>query len=595
MKHSASQELPLYKNSFFINKLSSKFIISSVLSMVFLYAGSLIDTIIVGAYLSEAGLSAMSLVSPVYLIYYTVGATIGIGASLAAGRVLSEVSPIPYKQLFTAAAVLMSGAVVLMTLGGYLFLEPISIALSGGTVTEETQYVRDYLKYYIPGGGLNLLAYIPLYFLKVEGRPKVSSRLFSLSAIINVILSWLFMSPVCNMGIGGASLATTISMLVTAVLGFACLLIGHSSIGFVRGSLTMVNIRNIIVSGVPNGLSNLLESARILMINMLLISIGQAVLLPCYTVVRNVSDLMNAIMIGISSALLPLIGVFFSERDYDSEREVMRLSRRIGVLVMIPLTVLVCVFPGIFFRLFGVSDPMILAAGRIALPVIGIGLIAGYLNTMYTGYLTAIQREGFATLMVALRLIGVLAAFAFPMAKLWGAVGIWISLSAAEIGTCAVFCLIRLGIMRKNRTLDRFLLNRTGSVGDVSFSVKNDVGDITFASEQIAAFCENADIDRKLSMRVSLAIEEILTFLLSHCLQADQESFVDVRVCKITEGVMVRFRYVGVIFDPITFYRDNMENEEMQDELLGLQLITKAAQSTTFRQTLGANNLMILF
>ena len=277
--------------------------------MLSVYAGALINTIIVGAYLGEKGLSAMSLVSPVYLFYYTAGAVIGIGGSVAASHHIGKGDYAGYRRVFTCSLLFMLALAIIMTGGGLVFLDRIVLVL--GKESKNVDLVCEYLKYYILGGGFTLLAYIPLYFLKTDGRPHTSLILFLIFTVLNTALTWLLMSGVFNMGIGGAAAATAISMAVITLIGFLLLFDGKGETRLAAGSLTGVNIRDIFITGMPSGLTNLLEAIRILLINILLLQIGASLLLPAFTVVRNVLDLLNAVMLGISSALLPLIGVFF--------------------------------------------------------------------------------------------------------------------------------------------------------------------------------------------------------------------------------------------------------------------------------------------
>ncbi len=597
----------LSKNDFFIKNLSGKFIFSSVISVLFVYAGSLIDTLLVGLYMKELGLSAMSLVSPVYLIFYTVGATVGIGGSILAGRVLGKGDTLEYRRLFTCVTEILAVACVLMTVMGLVFLDPITKALCGDIADERVTLVKDYLRVYIPGGGATLLSYVPLYFLKTDGRPKTSSRLFTFSALTNVVLSWLFISPVFDMGIAGVGLATSISMILVSVLGFVCILRGNplskkkakpvTELRFTKRSFSFCRLRDIAVAGIPNGLTNLLNSARILLINMLLIAIGLPVFLSCFTVMRNVFDILNSVIIGISSAIIPMVSVFFGERDYDGTRSVIRLAEKIGIMVMCPLVVLVSVTPDLIFRLFGVTDPVLIAEGRWALPLACFGLVAAYLNALFIGHLTSVKHEWLATLLVALRLFGFLALLAVPLAFTVGAWGIWVSFSLSEILTLSVFLIVRAVLCKKNANLDRYLLDRSKEPErNVSFSVRNTSEDIAFATEQIAVFCEENDIDMRRTMRVSLALEEILAFLNAYCFeQENDKTYTDVRVCKLENEVLVRFRYVGKIYDLVSIYQENEDREDMAEALLGLKLISKTASVFYYRQTLGVNTLTVIF
>ncbi|GEM_PF-1502846 len=591
-----TESYSLERNDFFIQKVSRKFIVSSVISMVFLYAASLVDTLLVGIFLGEDGLAAMSLVSPVFLIYYTVGATIGIGANIVASRILGQGEMDKYRKVFSCTFILLAAFTVIMTVLSYAFIDKFVLLLSGKAADSSFELVKQYLLYYIPGGGLTLLAYVPLYFLKTEGKPQLSSRLFTLSAIINVILSALFLSPICNMGIGGASFATSISYFVIDVIGFYCLLHGSDELRFVKKSVDKPLVREIVVAGIPNGLNNLLESAQILLINMLLIEIGAASLLPCYTIVRNIMGVQHSVIVGISSALIPLIGVFYGEHDHENERAVMTRSTKTGVLIMAALIAVCCVLGKSLFMLFGVTSPVIISEGIWALPLASVGLILGYVNALYTSYLTAINREGFATWIVALRTFVLLAVFAVPLAFTVGSLGIWLSFTIAELATWLAYIIIRNVIRRKNSELDKFLLDTSiERDGDITFSVRNEVEDIVAASESCSNYCEEHEVDMRRCMRVSLAIEELLTFLIGNCFGAEQSKYIDVRVCKLNEEVMVRFRYVGKVFDPLTFYNDNSDNDDMSEELLGLKMIFKSASIVYFRQTLGTNNLMLMF
>ena len=48
----------LHHNNSFLHKVSIKYIVTSSLAMLAVYSGALIDTVIVGAFLGEEGLSA---------------------------------------------------------------------------------------------------------------------------------------------------------------------------------------------------------------------------------------------------------------------------------------------------------------------------------------------------------------------------------------------------------------------------------------------------------------------------------------------------------------------------------------------------------
>ena len=582
----------LQHNNSFLRGLSAKYILSSSLAMLAVYAGALIDTVLVGGFLGEEGLGAMSLVSPVYLLYYTVGAIIGIGGSVAASHYIGTGDYKGYQRMFTCSLMIMLAMAVLMTVGGLLFLDPIVSALNKDST--HSDFVRDYLYFYILGGGFTLLAYIPLYYLKTDGRPRSSSLLFILFTIMNVILTWLFMGAF-RMGVGGAALATVLSMATITVIGFIVLFDGKGETKLVSGCLKWTNFRSILITGLPSGLANLFEAIRILLINMLLMQLQLAYLLPAFTVVRNVLDLLNAIMIGISSALLPLISVFFTEHDHKSVRLVYKNVMRIGLTVSVIATLATMLFPVFISSLFGVTSAQVVSEIRFALPMACIGTWVAYRNVQLTGYYNTILRTGLSNLILFMRHLGYLIISTIVLSIFFGSAGIWLSFSICEILTFVTILGIIHRTRRKTKELDQFLLDtRLEQAVDITFSVKNNLEDIMFASNQITEFCEENEIPMKKAMKISLTIEEILSVIINKCMEKE-EAFIDIRIMKLNDDVYLRIRNAGQIFDPLLYYEQNKEDEAFADELLGLKIIIGACKKIDFRKTFGVNNLLIIF
>lgn len=573
----------------FLKELTGKYIISSTFGMLALFAGALIDTVVVGLFLKENGLSAMSLVSPVYLIYYTIGAVVGIGGSITAGICIGKGDYEKYRRIFTLSFTILSVLAVLSTIAGLVFLDFFTNILSGGNNTE---FVHDYLKYYFAGGGFTLISYIPLFFLKVDGRPRHSSMLYTGYAVLNTALTFLFMSPICDMGIKGASLATSISMATASITGIFILLHGGET-KFVRNFFSLDGLRKIVIDGIPGGFSNLLESLRIIIINSLLLSINVS-LLPAFTVVRNITNLLSAFTIGTASALLPINSVFFAEHNFVNVRLTFKYIMKIGIVVSLIASSLVMIFPGEVTTFFGITDMKIIADTRTALPLACAGIVISYVNIHFTNYFNAINHTALSNVILFLRMVLWLVLTALPLSYIMGGKGIWLSFTASEAFTLAS-CLIIITIIRKRKGLDRYFLNEENENPEITFSVKNNIDAIIEASVKITNFCESNNLDANKTMWVSLAIEEILQVIILKCIPADKESFIDIRIVKLDDKVLMRIRNSGMIFNPVLYYEENKLNAEMTEELLGLTMIIKSAENVDFRKTFGANNLTITF
>lgn len=587
-------ERELKQNNFFLKTVYGKYVIASVLSMLAASMGGMIDTVIVGRFLGETGLAAMSLVSPVYLSYYTIGAVIGMGASIAGNLYIGKNDYEAYRQVFTLSFWMTAVVCALTTIAALLCIEPLLSLLGGEGLVKE--FAADYLFWYIVGGSGTLFIYLPLNFLKCEGKPQVSSFLFLLSGGINVLLTWLFMSPVCGMGMKGASIATGISMNLTAIIGLYFLFCRTENTRLVKMRPTIRMAGEILVCGSPNGCNNLLNALKILLINGMILRIDGAVYLPVFSLVKSVSDLATGVCIGAASALMPIVGVFLGEKDGGSIRRVCRRAMRVGGILTVGLSAMIALFPNMFCFLFNITEPSAREGSRGAMAWLAVSLLFAFPNLMMSGYFNTIRRPMLSNLILSLRLLVYLGPAVLLLGSFVGAEGIWMSLAAADLLTLGTVLLVVKAIRRRSPCLDRYLLNTSmEGEGEISFSVRNTVEDIMFASNKITDFCESSGLGVKKTMQVSLAIEEMLTVIITYCMDEEKEQFIDIRIVKIGEDALLRIRNSGKIFDPVSFYEENREREEMEERVLGIKMIAGTAKKIEFRETFGMNNLMIRF
>ena len=119
------------------------------------------------------------------------------------------------------------------------------------------------------------------------------------------------------------------------------------------------------------------------------------------------------------------------------------------------------------------------------------------------------------------------------------------------------------------------------------------------ASERMAEFCEQNELDPSLAMMLPLAIEEMLVLVNEHCFEHNDKMYSDVRIVISNEELLLRIRCGGKLFDPIADYRKRTagmsEEELLMDESLGIRMVTQMAKTVSFRRTLGVNNLIVIF
>ena len=135
------------------------------------------------------------------------------------------------------------------------------------------------------------------------------------------------------------------------------------------------------------------------------------------------------------------------------------------------------------------------------------------------------------------------------------------------------------------------LINREAEAKGVykSFSVKNSLESITQSSEGISEFCELNDFGSKLTMTISLAIEETLVLVREHC-SLEKDDTMNVRLLATEDKVILRIRNGGRYFNPLDFVKEAGNAEDV----MGIKMILGLALNIDYRNTFGINNTTVL-
>jgi anti-sigma regulatory factor (Ser/Thr protein kinase) len=185
---------------------------------------------------------------------------------------------------------------------------------------------------------------------------------------------------------------------------------------------------------------------------------------------------------------------------------------------------------------------------------------------------------------------------AAPLLSGWiGITGIWHSFWIAEVLTIVSAVILTLFYRRGNAYLSPILLlDREAELKGLykSFSVKNSVEHITQSSDGITEFCTQNKLGAKLSMAISLSIEEILVAIRDHSLQGKDDATMNVRVLIEASTVILRIRNAGLEFNPVDYAGHAGEAEE--DAVMGIKMILAMAKNIDYRNTFGVNNTTIL-
>lgn len=223
-----------------IPRLFRKLLIPTVLGMVFSAVFVITDGIFVGKGIGSDALAAVNITAPLFMITTGIGLMFGVGASVVASIHLSQgkrkVASINITQALAFSALLI---LVLSALCCY-FAEPIGRLL--GSSERLLPLVVEYMNWYVPFLVFYLLLSAGMFYIRLDGSPNYAMMCNAVSAIINIILDYVFIFQL-GWGMMGAAFATSLGTMVGGLMTLIYLLRFSRNVGIYRIKLSWKSMR----------------------------------------------------------------------------------------------------------------------------------------------------------------------------------------------------------------------------------------------------------------------------------------------------------------------------------------------------------------
>ncbi|MBO6108940.1 MAG: polysaccharide biosynthesis C-terminal domain-containing protein [Eubacterium sp.] len=573
------------RNDIFVRRAYKK----ALFPVMFSVLGGTINTLIDSAFVSQSegadALAAVNLCMPIYLALCVAGALFANGAATIAANEIGLNNIDGAKNAYFSALKLYIVTGIVLTVLGCLIMHPVSDLLSQGTHLSGLVY--DYGLITCIGAIPTIIIYQPISFLQLDGKSESISRMMTVMLIVDILLDYLFLF-VFGFGVKGAAAASIIATSVACVMGFISLQRGYL-FRFERRRFKISRTKEIIKLGSMLAAGNLLDAVKMIMLNAVILSTIGAHGVAIWAVLNSLSEISITVTTGVPQTAAPMIGVYFPSRENAAIRSLMKLQLRWGLSILVPFFVVVTVGHGAVEALFAVNYNML-----FSLICLSISTIIDLVLSMWVRFFSSTRK------VLLSNMINVIRKFLGPVIFVYVFSGlndnIWIFLPVGSLFTMitGVMILLMIRVSRKNKNkpvLSGLLLlddsyERENKILD--FSIKADAAEVCDGAERIREFCVLNEMDKKLSMRLSLSIEELLMVLINRFPETES---IDLRAFVTLGETGLQIRMIGEMFDPFT----EAEKDENADELMGIIMMKKMAAATNYYYALGMNTLHIFF
>lgn len=408
-----------------------------VASMITMTLYNLVDTIWV-ARLGHEAIAALTIIFPYQILAIAVSVGTGIGISALTSRRFGEgnveATNHAAGQIFFLSGIL--GSIFLIVA---VFFPHTTLNLLGAT-PDIIDYGIQYLVIIGIGTPFHFFSIMSSSLLRGSG-DAIRPMIFMVAGTITNIILDPFMifgwGPFPEMGVRGAALATVISQLLSAGLGFSYIVIARKSayqiaLRHLRPSWPV--IRDINRVGFPAVIMDIGESITFLIFNNILSAFGSLAIAAAGIGFR-VADLAWMPVIGVSQGLLPIVGFNFGARLWKRLWGAVKLSS-IGLilfssLIMVILEILAPQIIGIFSR-----DVELMA---IAVPALRIMMSSLFIVGPLILFITTFQglsKGKEALIMTLIRQFIFFVPLILLLSRIWELFGVWLSLPISDTLSC---------------------------------------------------------------------------------------------------------------------------------------------------------------
>lgn len=408
----------------------------TLLGMLGMSAVTAIDGIFVGHCVGSDGIAAINIVIPVLMLLTGIGLMVGSGCSVVASIHLAR-GKVKVARLNVTQA-LLAVTVVAVVLTCAMLADAAGTARVLGASEELLPLVVDYMVWYVPSWVFMVWTAVALFVIRLDGAPRMAMACSLVTALLNVVLDWLFMFPL-GWGVMGAALATSLSTVAGGVMAIGYLLFAARRLRVVRLKMSAKSMR-LTVRNIGYqcrvGLSALLGEATMAV----LMFTGNLVFMHylgddgvgAFGIICYYAPFIFMVGNAIAQSAQPIISYNFGLGDLARTRQAEKVALATAAICGLTVTGAFSLLPQ---SLVGLFVPLDCAAAGIAvegMPLFATGFVCFIFNLTAVGYFQSVERMLPATVFALMRGVVLLVPSFVVMPLMFGTRGIWLAMPVAE-------------------------------------------------------------------------------------------------------------------------------------------------------------------
>ena len=562
--------------------------------------GLVVDGIIIAAWYGADGVQQFGLVNPLVIAYSVLGSVFAVGSVTLCTRLVGKGKTEEARGAFSVAFLWVLILSVVCTV--ILLLLTGSMTELLGADPADTVFFRETRNYYfsliISFPATNLMLLMNAY-LQVDNdirRTLISTLVLTFVDVAGDLLNVL----VIHGGMLGMGLATSIAnyiALVVVLLHFAR-----------KDAFFKPRFKNlpwkltplILLNGVSAFIMLVGNTAMFIILNRLLVRLGDSAALVSFTAMRSVFGILTAMIKGLGRCTMSMAGFFYGERNQRDLSDLFRMVVKYSILAAGGMAVLAAIFAVPLASLFvGQENMQILPEAALAVRLLCISIPFMAFNAGYESFFRGAGRIRPSWIMTVLRDFLLPVAMGAVLCSCFQARGIYCAVTAAQIlmfgGLLVLFLILcrrsdRPFIIKILFTPEEFDIPEEDSVsGNV-----NTVSECLEISRRIQDLCFRHQITGRRAMYSALCVEEMGKNVLQHGFRGEDRHMLTVYSwIDDQKKIHISLRDDCRPFSPVEWEKIH-HNDADPTANIGIRMIGRLSEEMRYVNLMEMNSLYII-
>lgn len=389
----------------------------------------IVDMAMVGHYHGPIGSAAMAVVAPVWNIIYSLGLLAGIGASVLYANARGQRRE-DSNQYFTTSLIISAILSLFCWLGILFASEPLLMLFGAdeATLPLAMRYLR-FVKYTVP---VFLFSQTLSAFLRNDGAPGLATLAVVCGGVFNIVGDWFFVFHV-DMGIDGAGLATALCALVSDLIMLAHFFSPKNTLRLESPKRLAKKSGEILITGFSSFFIDLAMGILTTIFNRQIMRYFDTDALAVYSVLVNLSTLVQCCAYSIGQAAQPILSVNFGAGEKRRVRETLHWAVITAFAFGAVWTVLMLLMPNTFIRLYMTPTESVLAIAPHIMRAYGLSFLLLTFNVFATYYFQAVLKPGVSFIISVGRGLVISGVLLYALPVIAGANAIWFVMLITEM------------------------------------------------------------------------------------------------------------------------------------------------------------------